>query len=207
MQTASLIELLVIVIAVIALFLPEVVSRAVDRVDTEAAGLPASCGLTGAQVARRLLDAGGASDVTLAATGSRGDDHFDPGAREVRLSAQVYDGRSVLAIAVAAHEAGHAIQHASRDRAYVANRQVCALAHTTRAPASLALAIGIGGPLVWGASLLLGRLAWFGRLRVEQDATDRGVALLRAHGLLERADEERAVRDVLRGGWATYAAH
>ncbi len=204
---ASLIELLVIVLAGIAMFLPEFVARAVDRVDAEAAGLPASCGLTGAEVARRLLDAGGASDVTLVAAGARGDDHFHPGAREVRLSAQVHDGRSVLAMAVAAHEAGHAIQHATGDRAYVTNRQVCALARTSHAPASLALALGIGGPFVWGASMLVERVAWFGRLHVEQDATDRGVALLRAHGLLVRADEERAVRDVLRGGWATYAAH
>jgi Zn-dependent membrane protease YugP len=203
---ASLIELLVIVLAGIAMFLPEFVSRAVDRVDAEAAGLPASCGLTGAEVARKLLNAGGASDVTLARS-RPGDDHFDPDAREVRLSAQVYGGRSLLAMAVAAHEAGHAIQHATGDRVYVANRQVCALARTTRAPASLALALGIGRPFVWGASLLVGRLAWFSRLHVEQDATDRAVALLRAHGLLERADEERAVRDVLRGGWATYAAH
>ena len=52
---ASLIELLVIVLAGIAMFLPEFVARAVDRVDAEAAGLPASCGLTGAEVARRQI--------------------------------------------------------------------------------------------------------------------------------------------------------
>ena len=75
-------------------------------------------GLSGADVARRILDSNGLSDVpVLPAKAGALSDHYDPRKRTVKLSPAVFDGRSIAATAVAAHEVGHAIQHAHRLRA------------------------------------------------------------------------------------------
>ena len=68
-------------------------------------------GLTGAQVARRMLDRHGLYDVRIERVGGHLSDHYDPRSRVLRLSGGVHDSTSVAAIGVAAHEAGHAVQH------------------------------------------------------------------------------------------------
>lgn len=79
--------------------------------------VPLAGGLSGAEVARAILDANGLHGVPVQASRAGVlSDHYDPRTRSVSLSAEVYSGRSVAAAAIAAHEAGHAIQHA---RAYV----------------------------------------------------------------------------------------
>ena len=82
--------------------------------------VPVGSGLTGAEVARRILDGNGLQNVPVqpSKTGPLSD-HYDPRSRGVFLSETVYSGRSVAATAVAAHEVGHAIQHA---RAYAPMR-------------------------------------------------------------------------------------
>lgn len=73
----------------------------------------ASAQLTGVQVARRILDQHGLYDVTIERS-NRGDlsDHYDPRSKTVRLSGPVYSGASISSLSIAAHEVGHAIQHA-----------------------------------------------------------------------------------------------
>ena len=71
-----------------------------------------SKGITGAECARRILDNEGLYQVQVEDLGSNGGDHFDPQSNVVRLSHQNYSGRSITAMGVAAHECGHAIQHA-----------------------------------------------------------------------------------------------
>src|SRR5690606_40728755 len=73
-------------------------------------------GLTGAQVARQILNANGLHNVSVERIGGQLTDHYDPRSGTVRLSSHVYDGTSVAAVGVAAHEVGHAVQHA---RGYV----------------------------------------------------------------------------------------
>jgi Zn-dependent membrane protease YugP len=73
-------------------------------------------GLTGAQVAREILNANGLHNVSVERIGGQLTDHYDPRSGTVRLSSHVYDGTSVAAVGVAAHEVGHAVQHA---RGYV----------------------------------------------------------------------------------------
>lgn len=75
-----------------------------------------SSGMSGAQAARRMLDSEGLTSVSIERIGGVLSDHFDPRSNVLRLSENVYDGRSVAAAAVACHEAGHAVQHA---RGYV----------------------------------------------------------------------------------------
>ena len=69
-------------------------------------------GYTGAEVARRMLDANGLYSVRIECIGGRLTDHYDPRAQVLRLSYDVYHGDSAASIGVAAHEAGHAVQHA-----------------------------------------------------------------------------------------------
>lgn len=69
-------------------------------------------GYTGYQVARQILDDHGLSSVGVERAAGRLSDHYDPRSKTVRLSADVYGGTSVAALSVAAHEVGHAVQHA-----------------------------------------------------------------------------------------------
>lgn len=73
----------------------------------------AASGLTGAEVARRILDNNGLHNVTVELVGGNLTDHYDPRKKVLRLSQQVYSSSSIAALGVAAHEAGHAIQHAN----------------------------------------------------------------------------------------------
>src|SRR5690606_4011956 len=72
----------------------------------------AGSGVTGAQVARHLLDKNNLTDVVVEITPERFSDHYDPRTKKLRLSAENYHGTSLAALGVAAHETGHAIQHA-----------------------------------------------------------------------------------------------
>ena len=74
--------------------------------------VPVANGMTGAQVARRILDANGLNEVPVEETPGTLSDHYDPRSRSVHLSPHVYQGVSVASTAVGAHEVGHAIQHA-----------------------------------------------------------------------------------------------
>jgi Zn-dependent membrane protease YugP len=69
-------------------------------------------GITGAQAARRILDSNGLQDVPIEVTNRRLSDHYDPRKKVMRLSPQVYNDPSIASVSIAAHEAGHAIQHA-----------------------------------------------------------------------------------------------
>lgn len=72
-----------------------------------------SSGYTGAQVARMILDKNGLYDVSVEMIGGRLTDHYDPRRKVIRLSREVYGGSSIASLGVAAHESGHAIQHAT----------------------------------------------------------------------------------------------
>jgi Zn-dependent membrane protease YugP len=71
-------------------------------------------GFTGYQVARRILDDNGLQDVQVERVAGKLSDHYDPRTNTVRLSGDVYSGTSVAAVGVAAHEVGHAVQHATK---------------------------------------------------------------------------------------------
>jgi len=71
----------------------------------------AGTGMTGAQVAKRILDDAGIRDVTVEMTGGHLSDHYDPRKKVLRLSPDVHNGASLASLGVAAHEVGHAMQH------------------------------------------------------------------------------------------------
>jgi Zn-dependent membrane protease YugP len=90
----------------------------VRRTFTEASKVPAVSGMTGAEVSRRMLDAGGLTDVSVESISGELSDHYDPRTQTMRLSPPVGGSSSVAAVAVAAHETGHAFQDANHEAGF-----------------------------------------------------------------------------------------
>ena len=167
-------------------------------------------GLTGAQVARAILDRNGLFDVPVELTPGELTDHYDPLRRVVRLSEPVYYGRSVAALGVAAHETGHAIQHKV---GYVPLQLRTAIVPAVNIGTNigwilmlLGIVIGISG-LAWVGVVLfsLGTAFALLTLPVEFDASRRALALLTTMGIVDRTEEGQA-REVLNAAALTYVA-
>ncbi|ACM05660.1 zinc metallopeptidase [Thermomicrobium roseum] len=172
--------------------------------------IPNRLGLTGAQVARAILDRNGLFDVPVELTPGELTDHYDPLRRVVRLSEPVYYGRSVAALGVAAHETGHAIQHKV---GYVPLQLRTAIVPAVNIGTNigwilmlLGIVIGISG-LAWVGVILfsLGTLFALLTLPVEFDASRRALALLTTMGIVDRTEEGQA-REVLNAAALTYVA-
>lgn len=165
---------------------------------------------TGATVARELLDEAGLRDVAVERIGGQLTDHYDPRQRVVRLSSGVYDGVSIASLAVAAHETGHAIQHATN---YVPLNVRSALFPVASFGSTAAFPLFFIG-LLFGAPFLLDIGIWFFvaalafqvvTLPVEFDASARAMRLLDAGGYLV-GEEKRGARQVLTAAALTYVA-
>jgi Zn-dependent membrane protease YugP len=166
--------------------------------------------VTGAQVARTLLDSAGLHQISIEETPGTLSDHYDPRTKILRLSPEVYRVPSVAAAGVAAHEMGHALQDAQR--------------YAPLALRSLMIpAVSLGsnfGPLIFIIGLIIGstQLAWVGvilfaavvlfalvTLPVELDASRRAKKLLQSNNVLF-GDELQGVDKVLDAAALTYVA-
>ena len=173
--------------------------------------VPVANGLSGADVARQILDHNGLHDVPVETSpGGPLSDHYDPRQRSVHLSEPVYGGRSVASTAIAAHEVGHAIQHA---KAYTPFRARSALwpvvAFASNAWFFLLL-IGMFAQvlgLIQLAILLFAVVVLFQlvTLPVEFDASRRALAQVNDLGLLVPSESQGA-RKVLTAAAMTYVA-
>ena len=173
----------------------------------------ASSGLTGAQVARDLLNKNNLSDIPVEITPGNLTDHYDPKQRVVRLSPQVYHGRSLAALGVAAHETGHALQHAQE---YVPLNIRSALFPVANFGSQLAfplffigLLFGRGGTFLMDLGILLFTFAVLFQvftLPVEFNASSRALNMLETEGYLMRGGEVAGARKVLSAAALTYLA-
>lgn len=173
--------------------------------------VPLRRGLTGAQVARAILDARGLREVGIAPAKGILSDHYDPRAKVLRLSEAVFGVRSVAAAGIAAHEAGHAIQDAEDYLPLEARSAIVPLvkAGSTAAPLVFFGGLMIGSqPIMWVGALLFGASSLFAliTLPVEFDASRRALAHLEGMGLLSDAEELDGARQVLRAAAWTYVA-
>ena len=165
-------------------------------------------GITGAEVASRMLAAHGIRDVSIVSVPGKLTDHYDPTTRTVNLSEDVYYGRSIAAAAVAAHECGHVVQHAT---GYVFLRMRSALVPVVTFSNNIVswvllagvLLINIFPSLLWiGIALFaLTTLFSFITLPVEINASARAVKWLEGDGIVTYETKPMAV-DALR--WAAY---
>ncbi|MBE6636707.1 MAG: zinc metallopeptidase [Ruminococcaceae bacterium] len=165
--------------------------------------------MTAAEAARRILDSRGLHHIQIIRVAGNLTDHFDPKNNVLALSETVHDSPSVAAIGVAAHEAGHAIQHAE---GYVPVRIRSAIVPITQFGSKLSMPIVILGlilgvyPLAYAGILLFGTVAVFQlvTLPTEFDASRRAMAVL-SEGYL--TDEERVgTKKVLTAAAMTYVA-
>lgn len=165
-------------------------------------------GLTGAEVASRMLAAHGIRDVKVVSISGKLTDHYDPTTKTVNLSEDVYFGRSVAAAAVAAHECGHVVQHAT---GYAPLQMRSALVPVVSFSNSIVswvllagvLLINIFPSLIWiGIGLFaMTTLFSFITLPVEINASSRAVNWLENAGIVSYETRPMAT-DALR--WAAY---
>ncbi len=166
--------------------------------------------VTGREIAQNILAAGGVTDVSIAQVSGRMTDHYHPTKKVIYLSDGVYDSTSVAAVGIAAHEAGHALQHAN-GYAFLKFRSfmvpVCNVATTLSIPLLL-----IGSFMDFFGLIVLG-IAMFGMstlfhlitLPVEFNASRRAMQYLRSCGLLFDKEADGA-RKVLTAAAMTYVA-
>lgn len=203
--------LIFIAAMVLGLITQSYVNSAYRRSATQV--LPA--GLTGAEVARRVLDAEGLPHVRIETVPGKLTDHYDPRTDVLRLSSDVYYGAHVAAAGVAAHEAGHAVQHAA---GFVPARLRMALVPVANIGSQsgpllvmAGLIIGFGSAFS-DALINLGIILFAGAvlfqvvtLPVEFDASRRALAGITATGSVVPGQESGA-RNVLRAAALTYVA-
>ena len=167
-------------------------------------------GKSGAEVARYMLDSEGLSHVGIEMVQGHLTDHYDPRQDVLRLSEDVYRGRTVAAAGIAAHEAGHAVQHA---RGFVFARIRGALVPTAQLGSSLAFPLILGGLFIGLSGLItLGVIMFAGAvlfqivtLPVEFDASRRALAALNTGNALP-AEQMSGARTVLTAAALTYVA-
>lgn len=170
--------------------------------------VPSPGGLTGAEVARLMLERNGVHDVEITCIDGKLTDHFDPRNSTINLSREVYSGRSVAACAVAAHETGHALQHATGYgplKIRSALVPVVTFANNTVQWVLLAgvLLINLTPALLWLGIALFAMTTFFSlvTLPVEINASVRAVNWLTAEGVLDSTTKPMAA-DALK--WAAY---
>jgi len=173
-------------------------------------------GMTGAQAARQILDTNGLYDVAVEETQGQLSDHYDPRTRTLRLSSQVARQPSVAAVGIAAHEAGHALQHA---QGYAALKLRSAMVPAVNFTSQLAPILIMGGIVLevfFRLSSLGVAIAWIGvigygmaalfslvTLPVELDASARAKKLLYQYNIVDK-QELAGVTSVLNAAAWTY---
>lgn len=170
-------------------------------------------GMNGAQVAQRVLQAAGIYDVQVRHVSGSLTDHYDPRTKTVNLSDPVYNATSVAALGVAAHECGHAIQHAKSYAPLSIRSALVPIANFGSMLAWPVILIGLLfntrssgliidiGILLFSAAVLFQLVT----LPVEFDASRRALVMLRTQGILAD-DELRYTRRVLMSAALTYVA-
>lgn len=169
-------------------------------------------GMSGAEAAEYMLRAEGVTDVSVnRLSGGVLSDHFDPRSKVINLSPDVYDGRSVAAVGVACHEAGHALQHA-RHYAPLALRSL--LVAPTQIGSKLAIPLILLGMVLGMFGLAKIGVILFGvtflfqlvTLPVEINASRRSRQALVSHGIVAPGRETQGVTSVLTAAAFTYIA-
>ena len=174
--------------------------------------IPLASGLSGKEVAEKMLRDNGIYDVQVQSSNGFLSDHYNPGDKTVNLSPDVYAGRSIASAAVAAHECGHAVQHAA---AYAPLRMRTTLVPAMQVSTTLSqwvILAGLGFMFGRGNSIiLLVGIVLFAvstvfsiiTLPVEYDASNRALRWLEASAVTSRGEHDKAA-DALKWAARTY---
>ncbi|MCI5585757.1 MAG: zinc metallopeptidase [Lachnospiraceae bacterium] len=200
--------LLVLIGAILSL----AASAKVNSTFNKYARVRSMCGMTAAQIARRILDRNGLSDIPVEQVRGNLSDHYDPARRVLRLSDSTYASPSVAAIGVAAHECGHALQHQQGYKPLIFRNAIVPAANIGSKMGIplilLGLFFGAGGSFlvnlgIWVFSLAV--LFQIVTLPVEFNASGRALAMLEDYGILGE-QENRQAKKVLSAAAMTYVA-
>lgn len=172
--------------------------------------------MTGAEAARIMLERKGVTNCTIESVSGRLSDHYDPRSRTLRLSEPVYNARSVSAIGVACHEAGHALQHA---QGYKFLQMRSKLVPVTTLSSKMSMPVMMAGMLLMSLAPALGKpVIYFGcalfaaaflfalvTLPVEWDASARAKTAMLEAGIVNQ-EEAGGASKVLNAAFLTYLA-
>ncbi len=168
-------------------------------------------GMTGAEAARAILDRNELHNIRIEQIAGNLTDHYDPKNDVIRLSQGVYGSSSVAALGIAAHEAGHAIQHAQN---YAPIRLREAIIPVSRIGSALSMPLVVIGLILPAFEMLIGigiilfafvTVFQIVTLPVEFNASSRAIAVLSENGYVNE-EESRGVRSVLSAAALTYVA-
>lgn len=200
----------ILVISLIFLGISMLVSGVLKSKFAAYSRVPLSAGLAGSQVAQKMLRDNGIYDVKVVSVDGFLSDHYNPATKTVNLSPDVYSGTSIAAAAVAAHECGHAVQHAT---AYQWLTMRSRLVPVVQFSSGIVQWILLGGVLLINAfpTLLLVGIVLFGlttlfsviTLPVEFDASRRALAWLERTNVTNRQEYPKA-KDALKWAAMTY---
>lgn len=174
--------------------------------------VPIPNGMSGAEVAYQMLSDHGIRDVNIVNTSGALTDHYDPRTRTIKLSDWVYSERSIASAAVAAHEVGHAVQHASKFPALEMRSNLVPFVMLSSRFMGITFIVGLGiayfsgsTTLLFIALLLFGITTLFSvvTLPVEFNASKRALAWIEDRGLVEGANHAMA-SDALKWAALTY---
>jgi Zn-dependent membrane protease YugP len=174
--------------------------------------IPLGNGMSGKEVAERMLSDNGIYDVKVQSVGGFLSDHYNPGDKTVNLSPEVYAGRSVSAAAVAAHECGHAVQHAAAYAPLKMRSALVPIVQITTTLSQWVLLAGVGfmfgranptillvGIVMFAFSTLFSLIT----LPVEYDASNRALRWMEGSGITNRVEHDKAA-DALKWAARTY---
>ena len=175
--------------------------------------IPTSSGMSGREVALKMLHDNGIYDVDITAVEGSLSDHYDPIKKVVNLSETVYEGRSIAAAAVAAHECGHAVQHATAYSMLMLRSKIVPAVQISSNLAQWVIIIGLGFMGFGGGNptvLLIGIILFavttlfsLITLPVEFDASARALQWMRTANITNVAEHDKA-KDALKWAALTY---
>lgn len=203
----------IIIISILFMLIGMIVQTRLKNRFATYAKVPTSSGLSGKEIAEKMLHDNGIFDVKVVSVNGFLSDHYNPANKTVNLSADVYRGRNVSAAAVAAHECGHAVQHATAYSMLTLRSALVPIVSISSNLAQWVILIGLGLFSIGGGNstvLLIGIILFAMStifsvitLPVEFDASNRALKWLNSTHLMPPAEHEKA-KDALKWAALTY---
>lgn len=203
----------ILAVSVVFMLIGMVVQYRLKSKFSEYSKVGTSSGLSGHEIARNMLNANGIYDVKITSVPGMLTDHYNPLTKTVNLSAEVYEGRNVAAAAVAAHECGHAVQHATAYSMLMMRSKLVPLVQVSSTLSQWVIIAGLGvlgfgggNPTVLLVGIILFAVTTLFTvitLPVEFDASRRALAWLNNAGITS-TEEKKKAKDALFWAALTY---
>jgi Zn-dependent membrane protease YugP len=201
----------ILIVSLLFLGISFIVSMVLKSKFTKYSKVPLSNGMSGREIAEKMLRENGIYDVKVTSVNGFLSDHYNPATKTVNLSPEVYEGRSVAAAAVAAHECGHAVQHAQAYQPLKLRSRLVPVVQVSSNLINLVLLVGVimaasGNPTVLLVGIVMMSITVLFTLitlPVEFDASNRALAWLN-HSNVTSAQEYPKAKDALKWAATTY---